>query len=138
MRKAIFTTVVCIVTGLASINVYADRLDDFIQVAGCWGGRVLKSASIDGIQDPAQPSVSFTQNVLSIYFTDAISNLEVAVVDPRGGVVFQELISGGDNSIISIPLEVRSGTYVLLLSQPFYGELTGKFSVGGSSTRISR
>jgi hypothetical protein len=138
MRKVIFTTIVCIVTGLASINVHADKKDDFILLAGCWGGRVLKSASIDGIQDPAQPSALFMQNVLSIYFTDAVSDLEVTVVDPRGGVVFQELISGGDNGIVSIPLEVRSGTYVLLLSQPFYGELTGKFSVGGSSTRISR
>ncbi|MDR1980565.1 MAG: DUF3244 domain-containing protein [Tannerellaceae bacterium] len=118
MRAAIL--VLCFfIVGLFTLHA------DSVPVNGEWNPIGLRSSA-----SPATlpPLVSITNNVLSLYFPSALSNLTVTVSDADGNVVYQTCISGASGYTYIIPLDVSPGEYQLTLTHS-YGTLSGYFDV---------
>ena len=75
------------------------------------------------------PELSIEGNVLGIYFADALTDLQVQILDARGNLLYVEMISGACGETYSIPLVgLAPGEYRVVLTHKF-GWISGMFTV---------
>lgn len=73
------------------------------------------------------PTLSIDNNVLSIEFKDALSNLTIRITDENGNIMYENTLSGEMGDIINIPVDgMSAGTYQVTLSHEL-GWLVGEF-----------
>lgn len=78
---------------------------------------------------PAPPSVSIEGNVLSVHFIDTLSDLTICVMDSRGQIVYESVISeeGGNDYCITLD-ENLTGDFQIFLKHK-RGVLYGAFTI---------
>lgn len=117
--KQLITTLFLVICGVfCTQNMFADR----IPTKGKWGPQDIKSLF------PAPPTASIEGNILTIEFASPLENLTIQVKDISGKIVYEESVSATSPEAYSIPLNVESGEYTLVLAHR-YGYLTGSFII---------
>jgi len=96
---------------------------DSIPIQGQWDERGVRSIL------PTPPSASVEDNIISIYFTDIVTNLMVKIYDESGGEIYSERVSGGRNFTYILPCALDAGNYQIVMSHLRYGSLKGEFSI---------
>jgi hypothetical protein len=91
MKQLFFVLLFFIATPL---SLRADAID----AEGIWGGRGTRTLL------PSEPIAYSNSNVLSIYFTDAITNLYVCVTDSDGYIIYADYISAPSGNLRMAPL----------------------------------
>ncbi len=100
--------------------------DERPPVDGRWGGGGLRSTT----PIPARPAVAVEGNTVSIYLQDALSNLNVYIMD-NNGIVFETVVSsnGSSNYTYDLPWTGQPGEYQILMVHGMYGHMGGHFTI---------
>lgn len=97
-------------------------LCDRVLVAGHWGDQDVRSAI------PAPPTASVEENVLTVTFITALSDLTVTVTDnATGKEVYKGCISSQAGNY-PIVLDAENGNYTLTFTHKL-GNLSGTFAI---------
>lgn len=96
---------------------------DDVPVRGEWDNKHYRSITA------LPPTLSIDNNVLSIEFKDALSNLTIRITDENGNIMYENTLSGEMGDIINIPVDgMSAGTYQVTLSHEL-GWLVGDFEI---------
>lgn len=98
-------------------NVYGDD----ISMKGKWGEKHYRTVT------PLPPVLSIDNNILSVEFTDALSNLTIRIMDATSNIMYEDTLSGEMGDAINIPLDgIQIGVYQIVLIHQL-GCLIGEF-----------
>lgn len=118
MKHCLYLLLGLLVLSFCPQNIFAYR----VHVKGGWGDNIIRSIS------PKAPEVHLNGNTLSVYTSDAISDLIVKIVDADGAVILEESVSTYSDESIAITLDKEPGIYKVVLVHA-YGCLSGEFTL---------
>ncbi|NDV55793.1 DUF3244 domain-containing protein [Parabacteroides sp. 52] len=100
--------------------------DDFpipaeeIEIEGEWNDSSPRSLF------SSRPTAFLHGNTIDLVFSKTITHLQVKIIDSKGSLVFEEVISSQGKSTYSIPFSLQEGAYSLILTHRC-GVLMGDF-----------
>ena len=115
--KGVMKKILCIcLLSLATFFSYAGD----IPPNGNWSDDANRTIS-------SQPTVANEGSTLLIHFAKSLTNLSICVADSHGQIFYEDVISGGENETVSLPVSLISGkTYQFVLMHEL-GFLYGNF-----------
>lgn len=116
--KTKLVTFFILLTAFMNIQVsYGDK----IPLQGHWDDEDYRSITA------LSPTLSLEDNILSVQFVDALTDLTVTVINDSGMIVYESVISGDSGETFNIFLEgMPLGSYQICLDHKL-GYLTGNF-----------
>lgn len=120
MKRLLSVFCLCVISQLAlSTYVFGWKVPS----AGGWFDEDLRSVK------PQIPETDLDNNVLTVYFPDALENITVQVVSVSGTVFYQECMSVDSSFSFTIPMtDAPKGTYKIVYTH-FYGCIHGEFTI---------